>query len=361
MIRTKPRSVLGARRPAVAAAFAAIATLTALPATPATAAEGAAIAEVPVTFTVTNSNRSSIPCATDGKQYTIRGHLTGPAAELATNELPGGALYLHGLEVGEDFWRMPVVNDGFVEELAQRGHVSVTIDRLGYNGSGAPTGFASCVGGQADIAHQIIGQLRAGTYGGARHPRFGKVALLGHSLGGAITEIEAYSFHDAAAIGVLSFADSALTPSVVAGSAAWGLSCLAGGTRSEAGAPGYAYLTTSQADYRRNFLAHTPWAVLPQAIALRELNPCGDMFSGVVAVPISLLNLSRIAVPVLVMTGTDDRVFDVNRVRLQAALFSGSNSLTLRVVDGATHGFTLEPTVSQFVTEADAWLGQQGC
>jgi pimeloyl-ACP methyl ester carboxylesterase len=328
---------------------------------PAPARENApAIVDVPVAFTVTNTNRSAVRCHTDGKQYTIRGHMTGPASALDSPQLPSGALYLHGLEVGEDFWRTPIVGDGFVRDLATRGHVSVTIDRLGYNTSGAPNGFNICVGGHADIAHQIIGQLRAGTYDGELHPKFGNVALLGHSLGGAITEIEAYSFRDVDAIGVLSFADAALTPSVLLGSRGWGLGCLTGGTRSEAGAPGYAYLTTTLTDYQRNFLAHTPPAVLPQAIALRELNPCTDMLSAVLAVPVSLLNLSRIKIPVLVMTGTQDLVFDVNRVRLQASLFTGSHALTVRVVPGATHGFTLEPTVTEFVAGVDAWLHQHG-
>lgn len=319
-----------------------------------------AVADIPISFTVTNTNRSKVSCRTDGKTYTIRGHLTGPAAAITGTDIDGGALYLHGLEVGEEFWRMPVEGDGFVQQLAARGHVSVTINRVGYNDSGASSGFNSCVGGHADIAHQIIGQLKAGTYSGDHHPQFEKVALLGHSLGGAITEIEAYSFNDADAIGILSFADSALTPSVLAGSLSWGLSCTLGGARSEAGAPGYAYLTSSTADYRRNFLAHTPAPLLPQALALRELNPCADMTSAVAAVPVNLLSIGRIRVPTLVMSGTDDLVFDINRVRLQSYLFTGTPSLTLRVVPGATHGFTLEPTAATFINETDGWLRATG-
>ena len=251
---------------------------------------------------------------------------------------------------------MPVVGAGYVHDMAARGHVSVTIDRIGYDSSGRPDGLGSCVGGQADIAHQIVQQPRAGTYGG---PQFGRVALVGHSLGGAITEIEAASFGDVDAIGVLSYADSALTPATILGSAIWGPHCVTGGTPSD-GAPGYSYLTSDVADYQKNFLAHTPAEALPEAIAQRNLNPCGDMLTSLVAAPIDLVRVGQITVPVLVMSGNQDLVFDANRVALHANLFTGSPSLTVRIVDGATHGITVEPTAAVIVAEMDAWLRDNG-
>ncbi|MGN6723587.1 MAG: alpha/beta fold hydrolase, partial [Marmoricola sp.] len=281
--------------------------------TRAQATSGVAITDVPVSFTVKNVDRSSVGCATDGKTYTIRGHLTGPTALVSATSHPSGTLYLHGLEVKESFWRAPVIGAGYVRSMAALGHVSVTIDRLGYDSSGHPNGLKSCVGGQADVAHQIVQQLRAGTYGGALHPGFARLALAGHSLGGAITEIEANSFHDVDAIAVLSYADLAPTPGVLKESLTFGPKCLAGGATS-GGAAGYAYLTSSVADYQANFLAHTPASVLPQALAMRSLNPCGDMISIIAAIPLDALNLSRIKVPVLVMSGSDDQVFDINRV-----------------------------------------------
>lgn len=318
-----------------------------------------AVVDSPVTFTVKNVDHSLVPCATDGKTYTVTGHIAGPAAALSGSSDTKGTLYLHGLEVGEWFWRLPVVGAGYSETMAGLGHVSVTIDRLGYNSSGHPKGLSTCVGGHADVAHQIVQQLRTGSYAGAIHPRFTKVGLAGHSLGGAITEIEASSFHDVDAAAVLSYADLAPTPSVLAGSLTWGPICLKGGVPSD-GVPGFAYLTSSVADYKKNFLANTPAAALPTATASRELNPCGDFMSILAAIPLNAVAINLIKVPVLVMSGTKDLVFDSARVALQGKLFLSSPKVTTKIVPGATHGITLEPTKTDIVANLDVWLTQNG-
>ncbi|MFF0449975.1 hypothetical protein ACFYT4_26820 [Streptomyces sp. NPDC004609] len=56
--------------------------------------------------------------------------------------------------------------DGYLhaEELAARGHASLTIDRIGDDSSDTLDGLAACIGGQADITHLVVQQLRKGTY-----------------------------------------------------------------------------------------------------------------------------------------------------------------------------------------------------
>lgn len=336
-------------------ALAAAAALTATTST-AAAADDDAVVDVPVSFTVKNVNRSKVACPADGETYTVRGHLTGPASELTAGSRPTGSLYLHGLELGEWFWRMPVIGDGYARSMAARGHVSVTIDRIGYNSSGQPPGAKVCIGSQADVAHQIVQQLRAGTYEADTRPRFGKVALIGHSLGGSIAQVEAYSFGDVDAIGVLSYADVALTPSVLATAVTWTPKCLLGGEKSEAGSAGYAHLTRNTADFQKNFLAQTPADSRAAATAQWDLNPCGDLLAAVPAAAVSLLSIPKIHVPVLELVGDKDLVFDSARVKLQALLFLGSPSTTVRVIPGATHGLTLEPTATKVIDEVDAWL-----
>jgi len=171
----------------------------------ATASAETRVFERPVSFQVSNVNRSGLVCGTDGRSYTIRGHLVGTRSELRSHRV---TLYLHGLGLGEFFWRLQgVPGYDFAAGMARRGHASVVIDRLGYGASDKPQGMGSWIGGQADIAHQIIGRLKSGRYDGAVTPRFRRVGLIGHSAGGLITEVEAYSFSDAAAIGVLAYAD----------------------------------------------------------------------------------------------------------------------------------------------------------
>ena len=80
--------------------------------------------------------------------------MTGPAK----GKRPGVTLYLHGLGLGEWLWNFqPVKSYNFVAGMARAGHVSVTIDRLGYGASDKPPdGKSVCIGSQADVAHQIV-------------------------------------------------------------------------------------------------------------------------------------------------------------------------------------------------------------
>src|SRR5688572_19890454 len=94
------------------------------------------IADVPVSFTVQNVNRSLIPCRADGATYVVSGHLIGPRAALRNGA--AATLYLHGAAVPEATWRMPVRGYDFARQQASRGHVSVTIDRLSYGASQTP-------------------------------------------------------------------------------------------------------------------------------------------------------------------------------------------------------------------------------
>lgn len=311
----------------------------------------------PVSFVVQNVNQTAVPCGGDGKTYTVRGHLTGPTSALDSTEPTSGTLYLHGLELGEWFWQLPVDGFNHAEELAKSGHVSVTIDRLGYGASDHESGYKSCVGTHANIAHQIVQQLRAGTYGGSLHPKFARVALAGHSLGGAIAQVEAYTFKDVDAVAILSYADTALSLSAVLTSTSWGPTCGLGGKPSDKGAPGYVFFTRDQADYRKNFLAQAPPEVFEYADGERRLNPCGDLLSAVPAAVVSGISLNRIKIPVLLLMGNKDLVFDSSRLALQKPLYGGPT--TVRVMAGATHGLTVDRTAGEFRSALEEWLISQ--
>lgn len=327
------------------------------------AARGGSIIDQPISFQVSNLNRSGVACATDGSEYTVRGHLVGPAAELNKSGPKSATLYLHGLELGEWFWRFDAVPKfDHAREMAKRGHVSITIDRLGYNSSEQPPGMESCVGGQADVTHQIVQRLREGSYSGEdRTPvRFERIALVGHSLGGAITQVEAYSFRSVDAIAVLSFADHAATPEALGTTLIWGPICLRGGESSAGGSPGYAYFTPSEASFQQNFLENAPPEVVAAATPLRDRNPCGDMESLAQTVLVDTLRLREITVPVLVLSGTHDRVFTADGVARHGSQFSGSRDVTVHLLDGATHGLTLEPTAPEFRDLLSEWLNARG-
>lgn len=102
----------------------------------------------------------------------------------------------------------------FATQLAERGHTSVIVDRLGYGASDKPPGNATCFGSEADVAHQMVQALRNGTCqtGSDEPAKFSKVNIGGASVGGLISHIEAYTFSDVDAVINMSWGDFAATP-----------------------------------------------------------------------------------------------------------------------------------------------------
>jgi pimeloyl-ACP methyl ester carboxylesterase len=121
-----------------------------------------------ITFQVRNVDRSALVCPSDGAAYDVKGHLVGPESHVGAGASDGhrsATLYLHGFSFGEFFWSFGAVpRYDYAAAMARAGHVSVVIDRLGYGSSGHPEGNQTCLGAQADVAHQIIGELRSGDY-----------------------------------------------------------------------------------------------------------------------------------------------------------------------------------------------------
>src|SRR3954451_2011349 len=230
-----------------------IALLAAGLAPPAATAAGPIVDE-PVAFRVVNNNTSQAPCQSDGASYVVRGHLTGPeSARVVT-------LYYEGFESGEWNWRFRrVPGYDYAADMAERGHASVTIDQGGYGASGHPFVFATCFGAQADIAHQIIGQLR--------DRGFRKVVLAGHDIGGGIAEIEAYSYHDVDALMLFTWQDQGQTPYLLQTLADASARC------ATAGEPAYVYFPHLE-DWPL-LLPNSEPAVVAGAVASRLRNPCG--------------------------------------------------------------------------------------
>src|SRR3954471_21692959 len=102
---------------------------------PARAADQSVV-ELPVSFHVRNTNTSVDPCLSDGADYTVKGHITAPQGALATGRSPAITLYLYGYDGGEWNWHLKGVPDyDYAAEMAKLGHVSLTIDELGYGAS----------------------------------------------------------------------------------------------------------------------------------------------------------------------------------------------------------------------------------
>jgi len=305
-----------------------------------------AVVSLPVSFEVENVNRSKVACASDGATYTVRGHIVGPTKELRRETANGATLYLHGLSFGEFFWDFAQAqNYDFATKQAMAGQVSVVIDRLGYGSSDKPEGNSICVGSRADIAHQIVLDLRAGSYEvtpSGQAPKFSRVVLAGHSYGGQIAQVAAYSFGDIDGLMVIGYADR-VQSQVLRDNAAYAATvCASGGLRvGGAGPAGYAPFGPPEGAAAALFNSADP-AVQSAALQLLTIDPCGDTASFGPAVAVDLVNVPSIEVPVLIIAGGSDALFPVPAGPDQASLFTGAASVEQVTLPAFAHAVTLE-------------------
>ena len=320
---------------------------------------------VAVTFTVRNTDTSKFACPSDGGTYDVKGHLTGPASALASTakakkkkkKRPKGAtLYLHGLGVGEWLWYFSIPGYNYALQQAKAGHVSVTVDRLGYGASGRPDGNQNCIGSQADVAHQIVQALKSGSYAVAsgKPVKFKRVALAGHSAAGEISILEAYSYKDVNALAIVAFSFSNLP----AANTAFGNqrnSCQAGGNP----VPGYAFFGQNATEFQQTFFHSAVKAVRDAATPLHPPDPCGNNLSLTDAINQQAAGARTIKVPAVVICGTNDVLYATFGCDAQAERFGGKDKRSI-AIGNAGHGLPLEKTAAKFRKKLGDWLTKRG-
>jgi pimeloyl-ACP methyl ester carboxylesterase len=316
----------------------------------------------PVTFLVKNVNRSILPCPSDGAAYEVKGHLIGPASEVgsgASGERRSTTLYLHGFAFGEFFWSFSAVPPyDYAAAMGRAGRTSVVIDRLSYGSSGHPDGNQTCLGGQADVAHQVVGKLRSGDYvaEGGDSPRFDRVALAGHAAGALIANLEAISFSDVDGLVAMSYTPQ-VTRSAFEQFYASRVVCDAGGEPLAQGGPGgYAYLSQTAAEFDASAFHSAEPAVVAAAARLRTRDPCGDGGSIIDGLVQDLKSLSRVRVPVLIVCGREDAVTPDFACPYLKRRYVGSSDVSLSFVRNAGHALTLERTAPAFRRRVAKWL-----
>jgi pimeloyl-ACP methyl ester carboxylesterase len=330
-------------------------------------ADGASkVAKRAVTFEVRNVNRSVLPCPSDGASYAVRGTLVGPSdviAPEASRKPDAVTLYLHGFSFGAFLWSFTAVpRYDYAAALARAGHVSVVIDRLGYGSSDHPPGTQTCLGADADVAHQVIEKLRSGDYvaEGGSPPRFEKAALAGHAAGALIAHLEAYSFNDAAALVTMAFTPQVRQASFEQFYAAR-VVCEAGGEPSGTGRAGaYAYFGQAADDFRALAFHDADPAVVEIATSLRTRDPCGGTATIIDALVKDLRSLASVNVPVLLVCGREDAAFPSFACPYLKRRYTGSRDVSLSFVAGAGHALPLERTAPAFRRKVASWLTAHG-
>jgi pimeloyl-ACP methyl ester carboxylesterase len=320
------------------------------------------IASAAVSFVVRNTNRSAVPCTSDGAPYEVRGHLVAPRSALSRSRTRrrGVTLYLHGRAFGEFVWNFKSVpSQNYATAQARARHASVVIDRIGYGASGHPDGNQSCLGSQADVAHQIVQKLRRGDYSidTGTAPKFRRVALVGQSTGGQIANIEAYSFKDVDALIIVALSvQTSPRAALVFGEARQ--ICLSGGeTSGPEGPGGYAYsFGQTPAAFEATIVRNARRSVVAGTTRLRHRDPCGDTLSVINALLRQRTALPKIKVPVLVICGENDALFIRGACKAQADRYTGSRSVSLALVPRAGHAPMLERTAPIFRARISNWL-----
>jgi hypothetical protein len=322
-------------------------------------AESGSTAEAGVSFTVRNTNRSSVPCPADGRTYTVRGTLIGPADALAAGTTHRINVLVHDITTGGWFWRMPGHPDlDYAGRLADEGEVSLVIDRLGYDSSPVARGMSPCLGSQADALHQVIQQVRAGT---AAIPEPDDVIVHGHSVGAAIAQAEASKWKDVDGLVLMSWSDAGVSPRAIKESALQHSACLLSGGRS--GAPrGYAWYARTQADFKSIHFATAAADVQADAAALRNPDPCGDALSLAQLVVLGNVLTRAIDVPVLLQFGGRDVLNRPGAPNLQRVAYAPQAEVTVHTDPAAGGALPLEAGAADLRTRVRDWLcATSGC
>jgi alpha-beta hydrolase superfamily lysophospholipase len=123
------------------------------------------------------------PVSVVGLQQTMAGTLCVPANAHTLQILVPGGFY------NRSYWNVtvdPAVRS-FRRAMNNAGYATLAVDRLGTGASSEPPSVLLTAIVQADAVHQVVQAMR---------PRFGRIVLGGHSLGSAISIIEAATYHD---------------------------------------------------------------------------------------------------------------------------------------------------------------------
>jgi pimeloyl-ACP methyl ester carboxylesterase len=332
-----------------------IAGLVSAPSATASPALPGDVVEAGISFAVKNTNRTSVPCTSDGKDYTVNGVIVGPKDAIAAGK--AATLYLHAVTWNSDYFNLKIPDHNYARALAEFGHVSIAVDRLGYGTSGKPEGGATCFGSEADVAGQMVDALKSGNYtvrGGTSAPAaaaYDKVFLGGSSVGGLIANITAFSFHNVDGVINQGFGDFAASP--YAGQEVFDAfsRCSAGG---DSGAPPH-YVIFAK-DTRDTFYFQGATPEVRAATPPSRPDPCGQIQSLPAAIGVDTARLGEIDVPVLLVFGAKDAVFPPPALDLTSPRYSGSPEVTAASIPGASHFPILERAFSLLVGATNQWL-----
>jgi pimeloyl-ACP methyl ester carboxylesterase len=285
---------------------------------------GVGLLKQPVEFSVKNPDEGGAAHTIVGYRYDT--FCTSPTA----------VLLLHGLSYTKESWDFPGYS--VARKIAEAGYAVFAVDRLGYGESKLDNGYHVTHEGYADMAHQMVEQLRA--------QGFQHVVLAGHSAGAGTTELEAGLYGGVDAIIPMGWhhrPSNQLGQDFFTGD--------------------YLRALTSDYEYFLGTPAHRaemfyPPSADPAVVAADTKaavpTPSGEIFS--IGKQPSRLVVGQIKVPVFLQFGDSDRLFELAYAKMHAEEFRSSVSVTMDVVPDAGHTFMLTKNGPAGIDRMVNWL-----
>lgn len=249
--------------------------------------------------------------------------------------------------------------------MNKAGYATLTLDRLGTGASSKPPSALLTAFSEADVVHQVIQAIRHGDLGS----RFEKVILGGHSLGSAITVLEAGTYHDVDGVLITGLAHRINPPGalIVLGSF---IPVALDPVLSRRGLDP-TYLTTQPGTRYAAF--HAPGPDVPEMTAYDEASKDvvapGELLDAATLATV-LPYTWRITVPVLVVLGGGDAglcgplatdcTSSEGLRRSEAPYYSAAARLRAYVLPGYGHSINYAPNAPDYHRAVTQWAGTMG-
>jgi pimeloyl-ACP methyl ester carboxylesterase len=249
---------------------------------------------------------------------------------------PTAVILMHGLSYTKESWDFPGYS--VARKIAEAGYAVFAIDRLGYGESELDNGYNVTHEAYAEMAHQIVNQLR--------DQGFEHVVLAGHSAGAGTTELAAGVYGGVDAIMALGWHHRP--------SNELGQDFFTGDYVRAAQADYEYFLGTPEHRAEMFYTAAADPAVVEADTRAAVLTPSGEIFS--IGKQPSRLVAGNIKVPVFLQFGDSDRLFELQYARMHAGEFFSSPSVTVDVVPDAGHTFMLQENGPAGAQKMADWL-----
>lgn len=301
------------------------------------------------------------PVTLVGLPETLHGQLCVPAGGAKTV-----AVLVPGASYDSAYWNSPYDPSqlSFVHAMNNAGYATLDIDRLGTGKSSHPLSALLTSTTQATTVHQVIRDLRTGS----QTQPFASVLLGGHSVGSAISIIEAGTYHDVDGVLVTGLSHG-INP---IGATAILATLLPADLDSKFAGLGLdpGYLTTDPGTRYNSFQAPGPYiaGIANMDEATKDVFAPGEVVDtvliGVVSTYSKLIN-----VPTMLVMGQDDPAFcggliapncssAASLLAAEGPYYSAAAQLHTYVVDDWGHSINYAPDSPGYQAAVIAWAKQ---